>query len=314
MKIASNKINDVVRFFRQELSSLYEKEELESIMVYCFEAYLNIGRSGIGIKGNETMSESELLKFNFAIKDLKKHKPIQYILGQADFYKLKFKVNEHVLIPRPETEELVDLIIKDYQSSGRNNNDLSILDIGTGSGCIPIALKKNIPEAKISALDISEEALALAKENAEINGTEINFLKFDILSTLNLPAGQSGLELLTSNSEHPISDIQSPTPVFDIIVSNPPYIRISEKENMSQNVLNYEPHLALFVNDPNPLLFYKTIAGFALKYLKPNGKIYFEINQALGLESKYMLENKGFKNVELIKDLSNNYRILRSTI
>ncbi|MGZ4034490.1 MAG: peptide chain release factor N(5)-glutamine methyltransferase, partial [Bacteroidia bacterium] len=284
------------------------------IMVYCFEAYLNIGRSGIGIKGNETMSESELLKFNFAIKDLKKHKPIQYILGQADFYKLKFKVNEHVLIPRPETEELVDLIIKDYQSSGRNNNDLSILDIGTGSGCIPIALKKNIPEAKISALDISEEALALAKENAEINGTEINFLKFDILSTLNLPAGQSGLELLTSNSEHPISDIQSPTPVFDIIVSNPPYIRISEKENMSQNVLNYEPHLALFVNDPNPLLFYKTIAGFALKYLKPNGKIYFEINQALGLESKYMLENKGFKNVELIKDLSNNYRILRSTI
>ena len=293
MKIASNKIKDVIRFFRNELTTLYEKDELESIMVYCLESYLGLKRSDISTKGDETMSESELLKFNFAIKDLKKHKPVQYILGEADFYKLKLKVNEHVLIPRPETEELVDLIIKDAQSVSFKNEIFSIIDIGTGSGCIPIALKKNIPSANVSAIDISEDALEVAKHNAKINNVEVEFLLDSIL--------------------HPASNIQYLTSAFDIIVSNPPYICISEKENIQKNVLDFEPHLALFVNDPDPLLFYKAIADFAKKSLKQNGKIYFEINQSFGLETKYMFENRGFKNVELFKDLSNNNRILRGT-
>jgi release factor glutamine methyltransferase len=294
MKIASNKINDVVRFFRQELESVYEKEELESIIVFCFEIYLNMKRSDISLRGNETMSESQLLKFNFAIKDLKKFRPIQYILGQADFYKLKFKVNEHVLIPRPETEELVDIIINDHRSSYLKNQDFSIMDIGTGSGCIPIALKKNIPYANVFSMDISEDAINIAKYNSERNGVEVEYIIDNVLNSNYF------------NSEY--------STAHDIIVSNPPYICISEKESMHQNVLDYEPHLALFVNDKDPLLFYKAIADLALKKLKPDGKIYFEINQVFGLESKYMLESKGFKNVELLKDISNNYRILRGSI
>lgn len=217
---------------------------------------------------------------------MKNENPIQQILGKADFYGLKFYVNEHVLIPRPETEELVDLIIKE-------NKDFNpaILDIGTGSGCIPISLRKNIPNAMVSSIDVSEKALEVAKKNAEWNQVEINFILDDILN----PSKE-----IAPNS-------------FDIIVSNPPYIRISEKEEMSNNVLKYEPHLALFVYNDDPLLFYKKIADVALKGLKPQGKIYFEINENFGAECKQMLENKGFKNVVLVKDLSNKNRILRGS-
>ena len=306
MRIASNKIKDVVRFFREELNGVYEKEEIETFIIFCFEEFLNLKKVEIILRDNETMSESDLLKFNFAIKDLKQHKPIQYILGKADFYGLKLKVNEHVLIPRPETEELVHFIIKENQESSQLSSQIlhlkskishlisqiSILDIGTGSGCIPIALKKNIPAAKVYALDISEKALNVAKQNAEMNDVEIEFFQYDILSL------DSALQ----------------TPNYDIIVSNPPYICFSEKEQMEKNVLNYEPHIALFVNDNDPLMFYKVIVDFALKRLNPNGKLYFEINQIYGLETKQMLESTGFKNVELIKDLNNNNRILRGNI
>ena len=303
MRIASNKIKDVVRFFREELNGIYAKEEIETFIVFCFEEFLNLKKAEIILRDNETMSESHLLKFNFAIKDLKQHKPIQYILGKADFYGLKLKVNEHVLIPRPETEELVDLILKEFNVSSFKFNGLSssplkrggeicILDIGTGSGCIPIALKKNIPVAKVYALDISEYALDVAKQNAKMNDVEIAFFQNNILSP--------NSETLPRN--------------YDIIISNPPYICISEKKQMEKNVLDYEPHLALFVNDNDPFLFYKAIADYALKWLNPNGKLYFEINQAYGLETKQMLESKGFKNVELIKDLNNNNRILRGNI
>ncbi len=289
MKIASNKIKDILRFFRDELNDSFEKDELETIIAYCFEFYLNLSRTDLSSKEEMTVSESELLKFNFAIKELKKHKPLQYILGEADFYRLKFKVNKHVLIPRPETEELVHLIIKDNKSKSP-----SILDIGTGSGCIPIALKKNIPFAKVSAIDISEEALEVAKQNAILNQTDIEYVCDSILD--------------------PTSSISEPAFLFDIIVSNPPYICFAEKENMNKNVIEYEPHLALFVENNDPLLFYKAICDYALKHLNENGKIYFEINQSLGSETKNLLENNGFKNVELIKDLSNNNRILRGNI
>lgn len=297
MKIASNKIKDILRFFRDELNDSYENDELETIIAYCFEFYLKMNRADLITQENKTVSESELLKFNFAIKELKKHKPIQYVLGEADFYRLKFKVNEHVLIPRPETEELVHLIIKDIESAPsplERAGVRSILDIGTGSGCIPIALKKNISSAKVTAMDVSEEALEVAKQNARLNGVEVEFLLNDILNQA------------TNN--------QQPANSFDIIVSNPPYICISEKESMNKNVLDYEPHLALFVENDNPLLFYNAICDYALKHLNKDGKIYFEINQSLGSETKNLLENKGFKNVELIKDLSNNNRILRGNI
>lgn len=289
MKIASNKIKDILRFFHEELNDSYENDELETIIAYCFEFYLKMNRADLITQENNTISESDLLKLNFAIKDLKKHKPLQYILGEADFYRLKFKVNEHVLIPRPETEELVHLIIKDNQLDAP-----AILDIGTGSGCIPISLKKNIPSAKLTALDVSKEALEIATYNAKLNGVEVEFVLDSIL--------------------HLTSHISHRTSLYDIVVSNPPYICYSEKDSMNKNVLEFEPHLALFVENEDPLLFYKAISDFALKHLNKNGKIYFEINQAFGPETKNMLENKGFKNVDLIKDLSNNYRILRGNI
>ncbi len=287
MKIASNKIKDILRFFRDELKDAYPPEELDSIITYCFEDYLHLKRSAISTNQETTVSESELLKFNDAIKELKKFKPLQYILGEANFYGLKFYVNEHVLIPRPETEELVHFIIHDNKM-----NAPAILDIGTGSGCIPIALKKNIPSAVVSSIDVSEKALNVANRNAKKNDVEILFILRDILD--------------------PLAILDQQLLKYDIIVSNPPYICNAEKNKMDKNVLDYEPHLALFVNDNDPLLFYNVICDFALKMLKTNGKLYFEINQSLASETKDLLESKGFKNVELIKDLSNNYRILRS--
>lgn len=292
MRIASNKIKDIIRFFREELKDIYEKEELEIIIGYCFEEYLDIKRSEFTLIGNETVSESELLQFNFAVKALKTNQPIQYVLGKSDFYGLKFKVNEHVLIPRPETEELVDLIIKEFKVSDFKS-PISILDVGTGSGCIPIALKKNLSNTSLYAVDISKAALEVAQQNAEINVVEVNFILDDILN----PNNQ---ELSAIN--------------YDIIVSNPPYICISEKEQMQKNVLDHEPHLALFVSDNDPLLFYKAIVDFAIKKLNPHGKIYFEINYMYGEELKQLLESKGFKNVLLLKDINNKNRILRGTI
>lgn len=317
MRIPTNKIADVVRFFRDELKNTYEKDEVETFIAYCFEEYLNLKRADIFLNFDVTISESELLKFNFAVKDLKQHKPIQYILGNADFYGLKFIVNPHVLIPRPETEELVELIISrtkkeesrvENQEPGSENQELrsknqdvshllsqiSILDIGTGSGCIPIALKKNIPLTKVYALDISGEALEVAKQNAVMNNVDVEFFRHDILSAIN--------------------QLPDPDLTFDIIVSNPPYICVSEKGQMHNNVLDHEPHLALFVNDNDPLLFYRSIADFALKNLKQKGKLYFEINQVFGLETKILLEKRGFKNIVLIKDINNNNRILYCTI
>lgn len=288
MKIASNKIKDIARYFREELSGLYEEGELETMLRYCFEDILNVSCFNILEHENNTVSESELLKFNFAIKDLKTEKPLQYVLGTADFYGLKLKVNEHVLIPRPETEELVHLIINDYKTQSLQA-PLRFLDIGTGSGCIPISLKKHLPRVTVIAMDVSPAALEVAQQNAQLNTTEVLFVQDDILNPT----------------------VISKEEAFDVIVSNPPYIKASESELMEKNVLAYEPHLALFVNDDDSLLFYRAIADFALNKLKPGGSLYFEINAALGNETRQLIESKGFKNVTLLKDMSNKNRILR---
>lgn len=290
MKIASTKIADVIRFFREELKDSYEPGEVETFISYCFEAYLNFSKTDLLVKSTGSMSESELLKFNFAVKQLKQQRPIQYILGKADFYRLQFIVNEQVLIPRPETEELVDLIIREYKQM----QTPTILDIGTGSGCIAITLKKNLQAATVTAIDVSEEALKVASQNATLNQAEVSFFQQDILKVNTMPAAAPQQ--------------------FDCIVSNPPYICFSERNEMEKNVLEHEPHLALFVPDEDPLLFYKAIADFALIHLKPRGKLYFEINAAYGLETRQMLEIKGFKNVILISDLNNKNRILQGSL
>lgn len=287
MRIPSTKIADVIKFFRQELKDIYDAGEIETFISFCFEEYLNFNKTDLILSATENVTESELLKFNFAVKQLKQQRPIQYIFGKADFYGLKFKVNEHVLIPRPETEELVDLIIRE----NKDRQQLSILDIGTGSGCIAIALKKHLPAARISALDVSDQALEIARQNAQANQVDISFFQQDILKW---------------DAEKALT--------YDCIVSNPPYICFSEKTGMHKNVLEHEPHLALFVPDEDPLLFYKSIAGFAVSHLKKDGKLYFEINASYGLEASKMLGEKGFKNTAIINDLNNKNRILQGWI
>ena len=232
------------------------------------------------------LSEGNKQKLIELVSELKKDKPLAQIIGEWEFYGLKFKVNEHTLIPRPETEELVQLIVNE---NGEHDN-LNILDIGTGTGCIPISLKNELKNTNITAFDVSNEALKIAKKNAALNNLEVNFKKVDIL-------GADNQDLISE---------------LDIIVSNPPYIPQKEKELMHKNVLDFEPELALFVDDTEPLLFYDKIADFALHHLKQNGKLYFEINENYGQETKQLLINKGFKNVLVIKDLNEKDRMIKA--
>lgn len=267
--------------FFKSLEALYPPQELAVLYKMVIEF--------ISKKNNTLvldLIQEEQEAFNNYINQLKKGIPIQYVLGEADFYQLKFKVNEHVLIPRPETEELVYLILQD----AKINQPKSILDIGTGSGCIPIALKKHLPNTAINAIDISENAIAVAKENALKNKVEIDFTIAD------------ALHLEPKNFQK-----------FDVIVSNPPYIALSEMEDMEANVTKHEPHLALFVEDENPLIFYQKIADFALTNLQQNGVLYFEINQALAQETQKLLEQKGFI-TEIIKDINQNDRMIKAQL
>lgn len=280
------KIKEIAQLFRDELKTHFPADEIEAIISHSLNEILGLSKGELAIGGERLVKVPDYEKLKHVIAELKTNKPLQYILGTTEFYGCKLRVNEHVLIPRPETEELVDLIISDQRAS--TTQDLSILDIGCGSGCIAIALKKNIPDATVSALDISDEALLIAKANALLNQAKINFLQADILAPL---SSNKGAE------------------VFDIIVSNPPYVRISEKEKMDKNVVEHEPHIALFVNDNDPLLFYNTIADFASRNLSQGGKLYFEINETLGNDVKKLLEGKGFKNVEVKKDMSGKDRI-----
>lgn len=267
--------------FFKSLEALYPPQELIVLYKMVIEF--------ISKKNNTLvldLIQEEQEAFNNYINQLKKGVPIQYVLGEADFYQLKFKVNEHVLIPRPETEELVYLILQD----AKINQPKSIIDIGTGSGCIPITLKKHLPNTAINAIDVSETAIAVAKENALKNKVEIDFTIAD------------ALHLEPKNFQK-----------FDVIVSNPPYIALSEMEDMEANVTKHEPHLALFVEDENPLIFYQKIADFALTNLQQNGVLYFEINQALAQETQELLEQIGFI-TEIIKDINQNDRMIKAQL
>lgn len=271
-------------FFNDELIGYYPETEVESFFNLLSEDILNMKRITISQNLYAVVSGKKYEKFQKAITRLKNYEPIQYILGNTEFYGLVFDVNPSVLIPRPETEELVGWIIDDC----KNKQDISILDIGTGSGCIAVTLAKHLPKAKVYALDVSEDALKLAKVNATNNEVEVEFIEADIL-------------------DGDIGNMQ-----FDVIVSNPPYVREKEKEAMSANVLNHEPHLALFVKDDDALLFYRKIAEISENILKPNGQLYFEINESLGEPTKELLANNSFNNIELKMDIFEKDRMIKA--
>ncbi len=289
--------------FLQELSSLYDEKEIESFFYIVLESFHNKKRIDLALNPAMEMDAVQLLRWESVLADLKTEKPIQYILGETEFYGLPFLVNENTLIPRPETEELVEWIISDNNIQHPTSN-IQLLDIGTGSGCIAISLAKNLPSSQVAAIDVSEKALATAHKNAEINKVDVNFINVDILKVDELS------ELPFCHTERGRSaNFQLPTS-FDIIVSNPPYVRNLEKEEIKPNVLEYEPHLALFVEDNDALLFYRKIAELAKKNLSENGKLYFEINQYLGKETVELLEEMGFKNIVLKKDIYGNDRMI----
>ncbi len=296
MKFLSGKIKDITKTIKIELADLYAQREIDSFIYLLFKEYLNFSKTDVILKSEYKVNKKELIKINLAVKDLKKFKPIQYITGKTNFYGLDFIVNKSVLIPRPETEELINTIINDYKSGCFYHPDkhtINILDIGTGSGCIAVTLKKNITNSNVFACDISKESLKTAKKNAAHNNAKVSFFVYDIL-----------------NDNACLVDV----PKFDIILSNPPYIRESEKKTMSKNILNYEPEQALFVTDKNPLIFYNAITDFVLKNLNVNGKIYFEINEDLSKDLKMMLLKKNLKNIIIKKDINGKDRIIRCSI
>lgn len=293
-------VKDIKTVFHDQLDSEYGANEVDSFFNILIEHYLDLNRITLVLEPELTLTKKEEEPLFEALTRLENHEPIQYIVGETEFYGLQFKVNEHTLIPRPETEELVELIINNVTSSAvvadtRNAVEKSpdILDIGTGTGCIAITLAKNIPNAQVAAIDVSEGALKIAKENARLNEVEVKFIQQDILKNSHAELGSASQK-------------------FDIIVSNPPYVRELEKLEIKDNVLKHEPHLALFVPDDDPLKFYKAITAFAVDNLKEGGYLFFEINQYLGEEMKQLLADYNFKNIVVIKDIFGNDRITKA--
>ena len=281
------KIKEYRSYFINEIAPAFDFSEAESFFYIILQHLHQLKRIDLALNPDLEMSANQLLHWDKIVQELQTQKPIQYILGETDFFGLKFIVNENTLIPRPETEELVELILNSVKSKKLN---LKILDIGTGSGCIAIALAKNLSNAQVFALDVSEKALEIAQINAKNNQVEVTFLHQNILETTNLQQQ------------------------FDVIVSNPPYVRNLEKAEINKNVLDFEPHLALFVEDTDALLFYRKIAQLAVINLSKTGLLYFEINQYLGQETAQLLENSGFKNIQLLKDVYGNNRMISCTL
>jgi release factor glutamine methyltransferase len=284
MRVAGNKIGQMADFYRKELLALYSPEETEEIFFRVLEHYLHYNRHSFQKASEDLLNQSDLIKIYETGKRLATGEPLQYVLGIAWFYNYPFRVNKAVLIPRPETEELVEIVQKENSIISGN-----LLDIGTGSGCIPVTLKKLLPAINVYACDISNEAINLAKANAVAIDAEIVFFQHDILSDKPLPE------------------------VFDIIVSNPPYIKKSEAQQLHKNVRDFEPHLALFVEDDDDILFYRRIIEQCKQWLKPWGKLYFELNPLTAEQIKaYALHTGMFSNVLLKKDMSGNIRFLQA--
>ena len=282
--IQQPEVKRIAQIIYDELSGYYTQSEVSALTRIIATEMLGVAQMTYFLKDDVTLkAEQEAMLFN-AIERLKKHEPIQYIQGYSDFCGLRFKVTPATLIPRPETSELVEWIASEH--SGKIVN---ILDIGTGSGCIAISLAHKLPQSKVTAWEISPEALTIAAENSRNNGTEVTFERVDILS------------------------YEPKSAQFDIIVSNPPYIKENEKSAMHNNVLDWEPHTALFVPDSDPLLFYRTIAEKGLQMLAPNGTLYFEINRAHGAETMKMLADYGYTDIELRKDFADNDRMIKAT-
>ena len=271
------------KYIQQELSGLYTQSEISVLTRLLLAEISNASFAEISSDKSNHLSDTNRQKLEEMVRRLKNNEPIQYILGTTEFYGLPFRVTPDVLIPRPETEELVEWILSENQT----NTPLSILDIGTGSGCIPIALAKKLPNARVFAWDISEKALSVAAKNAKQNNVTVHFEIQDVFVPI-------------------LSGIQ-----FDIIVSNPPYVLDTEKETMEANVLDYEPHIALFVPSHNPLLFYERIADIACKHLNANGKLYFEINREKGNAVAKLLHEKGFTDITRRTDMEGNERMIR---
>jgi release factor glutamine methyltransferase len=279
-------IKEIYQLFRRKLLSVYSENEAENISRMVFESLANISRSDIITHPDEILEAETNIKLERALKDLLNYKPVQYILGNSSFYYLLFKVNEAVLIPRPETEELVTAVIHFL----KNNPYKKIVEIGTGSGCIPVSIKKNIPEADITSLDISQSVLSIAKENAVNNHAEINLIELDFLN-------EKYWHLLG---------------IYDVIVSNPPYIPQREYASIDNHVKLFEPSTALFVPNSQPLLFYEKITAFAEEHLTANGKIFVEIHENFGNQVSELFSTNGFS-VELIKDMYEKDRIVIAT-
>jgi release factor glutamine methyltransferase len=286
MSVKIQTLKDIRDFLINELKDTYPEQEIKAITNLIFKTHFGIDRLQILLDSGQILSADAVKSIIEIFDELKTGKPLQYVLGETSFYNCIIKVNNATLIPRPETEELVDLIIKENKGfKGK------IIDIGTGSGCIAIALKKNMPGAEITGIDVSQEALETASSNAILNNVEVSFLKGDIF--------QPDLRLISPS---------------EIIVSNPPYVMESEKKYMSRNVLDFEPHNALFVPDEDPLIFYRAIVGLSLKILNPGGKIYFEINEKKGIELSALIESAGYTEVKIIDDINRKNRILKGRL
>jgi release factor glutamine methyltransferase len=289
MRIASNKLRDMLAFYRTELSGIYDEAELQIIFREVCRHFLGYSNSDVHTKLDDNLNQSDVLKLYDTCLDLKKNIPLQYLLGETVFFGLSFKVSNAVLIPRPETEELVELILNDCNALSEKTVD--ILDIGTGSGCIPVTLKHKLPEANVVALDISEEALKIAQQNAILNKATVLFNRVDILQ----PEAEYILD------------------TYDIIVSNPPYIAKTEASQMHERVKDHEPSIALFVDDEDPLIFYRRIIDLCKEHLNRGGRLYFELNPVYGADIKTIADKSQlFSEIKLITDLSGNTRFLKA--
>lgn len=282
--MTNRSIKSARKYISDKLSAIYPREELGALTKIILLEATDLSATGLLAEPESELNTGAWNKIRKICAELEDKRPIQYILGKTEFYGLELKVNKHTLIPRQETEELVDLIIRENKKPG-----LRVLDIGTGSGAIAIVLCLNLREPIVSATDISDNVLKIARENCAIHKCKIVFYRDNILESSPLREG-----------------------LLDIVVSNPPYVRESEKESMHENVLDYEPHSALFVPDSDPLKYYRAIGRMAMQVLKPGGSLYLEINEALGNETGALISEIGFKSIGIIKDLNNKDRILKA--